>query len=88
MTTRMKNPDKYGNYETKYNSDEFRKPEFKVEVQTSFGVYVLDVYNMFDRGFSVEHEFITNTLANSRETLEQAVEQATSKLENGLDTMT
>lgn len=87
MTIKMKNPDKDGNYETKYNSNEFRKPESTKEVQTSFGTYVLEIYNLFDRGFSVEHEFITNTLADSRENLQQAIENATAKLENSLDTM-
>lgn len=87
MTTKMKNPDVNGNYENKYNSEDFREPEFKIEVTTSFGKFQLEAYNL-GRGFCLEHEFITPVIGTSIQQLPEMTEIAISQLENNLDTMT
>lgn len=72
---------------TKYNSEDFREPEFTIEVVTSFGKVELEAYNV-GRGFVLEHPMITPVLGLSSEDLPQMAEIATSQLEDRLDTMT
>lgn len=70
-----------------YNSEDFREPEFTMEVVTSFGKVELKAYNV-GRGFVLEHPMITPVLGLSSEDLPKMAEMATSQLEDKLDTMT
>ena len=69
------------------NSKDFISPEFEVEVETSFGKYTLNAYNI-GKGFVLECEYTTPTLCRSSNDLPYAVESQISELENNLDTMT
>ena len=70
-----------------YNSQDFRNPEFTIEVETAFGKFELEAYNV-GRGFTLEHPMITPVLGLSAQDLPKMTELAISKLENNLDTMT
>lgn len=88
MTIKQINPDVSGDYKEVFNSEDFKTPEFTIEVKTSFGKYQLEAYNVTGTGFVLENEFMTPTLCNNREQLPIAIEESISKLENNLDTMT
>ena len=87
MTTKkMKNPDVSGNYEEVFNSEDYREPEFTVEVVTSYGKFELEAFNV-GRGFVLEHNMITPVLGVSKD-LPTMIEIAKSQLEERMDTMT
>lgn len=87
MTTKMKNPDVNGNYEEVFNSEDYREPEFTVEVVTSYGKFELEAFNV-GRGFTLEHPMITPVLGLSSKDLPAMIEVAQSQLEDRIDTMT
>jgi len=70
-----------------HNSEDFQEPEFVVELDTSFGTYKVEAYNV-GKGFVLENEWCTPTLCRDISELPKGLESITSKLENNLDTMT